>query len=222
MRRPSRFTLLNLVFAMLLTLAACGGSSPQQPVAIPSVPDNGGGAAASGEPVEGVEPADPSDAPDTVQELEVPEYELDTGDRISINIFRHPDLSGEFEIDGSGRIAFPLIGEVQAEGLSSRQLEQRITERLQDGYLVDPQVGVEILTYRPFFILGEVNNPGRYEYSSGMTVLNAVAMAGGFTYRARQSDFLLQRGGSSADPVRVPGTQEVFPGDIITVDERFF
>jgi polysaccharide export outer membrane protein len=131
-------------------------------------------------------------------------------------------LSGEFTLDGAGNFAMPLIGEVQGYGLNTRELEERIEAKLQDGYLVDPQVGIEVLNYRPFYILGEIKAPGAYPYVNGMTVLNAVALAGGFSYRAKQDDFLLQRGGSNTGSTEVPGDTPLLPGDIVTVQERFF
>ena len=156
--------------------------------------------------------------------VELPEepYRLGPGDQIRVIVFRHEDLSGEFELDGKGAFSMPLIGEVKANGLTARELEQKIASMYGDGYLVNPVVSVEVLTYRPFYILGEVNNPGQYEYESGMTVLNAVAKAGGFTYRAKQNGILLQRGGANAPPVVVSGNTRIQPGDIITVPERFF
>ena len=137
-------------------------------------------------------------------------------------VFRHEDLSGEFALDGAGNFAMPLVGEIQAYGLTTRELEQRIASKLQDGYLIEPQVSVEVLNYRPFYILGEVKAPGSYQFVNGMTVLNAVALAGGFTYRAKQNDFLLQRGGSNTAGSRVGIETPILPGDIVTVQERFF
>ncbi len=156
--------------------------------------------------------------------VELPEepYRLGPGDQVRIVVFRHPDLSGEFELDGRGAFSMPLIGEVRANGLTARELEEKIASMYADGYLVNPVVSVEVLTYRPFYILGEVNRPGQYEYESGMTVLNAVAKAGGFTYRAKQDGIMVQRGGANAPPVVVSGNTRIQPGDIITVPERFF
>ena len=201
-----RRLLTVLVLGCGLTLAACGGSDP-----IPgtlSVPGGSGVAGADGEV--------------TPQRLAAPAYTLDSGDRLRVVVFRHDDLSGEFEVDGSGYFAMPLIGEVDAAGLSTRQLEQRIAERLRDGYLVDPQISIEILNFRPFFILGEVNQPGQYPYASGMSVINAVALAGGFTFRARENAIAVQRGGSGAPQVVVTADTPILPGDIIRVPERFF
>jgi polysaccharide export outer membrane protein len=90
------------------------------------------------------------------------------------------------------------------------------------GYLVDPQVSIEVLNYRPFYIIGEVNNPGSFEYVNGMTVINAVALAGGFTYRADQDDIVISRGGSSGPEVQAAPDTQVLPGDIIEIQERFF
>ncbi len=156
--------------------------------------------------------------------VQLPEepYRLGPGDQVRVVVFRHEDLSGEFELDGNGSFSMPLIGEVRANGLTARELEETIANLYADGYLVNPVVSVEVLTYRPFYILGEVNNPGQYEYEAGMTVLNAVAKAGGFTYRAKQDGILLQRGGAGTPPVVVSGNTRIQPGDIITVPERFF
>jgi polysaccharide biosynthesis/export protein VpsN len=150
-------------------------------------------------------------------------YRLGAGDRVRVTVFRHVDLSGEFQLDGEGFFAMPLVGEIQGGGLNSRQLETEIEKRLKDGgYLVNPQVGVEVLNYRPFYIIGEVNNPGSYQYVNGMTVINAVALAGGFTYRADQGDIVINRGGSQGPEVEAMLDTEVLPGDIINVTERFF
>ena len=124
----------------------------------------------------------------------------------------------------AGRLGQPsVVGEILAGGRDSRELETEIEAHLKDeGYLVNPQVGVEILNYRPFYIIGEVNNPGSYQYVSGMTVINAVALAGGFTYRADQDDIIINRGGSQGPKVEALLDTEVLPGDIINVTERFF
>jgi polysaccharide export outer membrane protein len=149
-------------------------------------------------------------------------YQVGAGDRVRVTVFRHDDLSGEYALDGAGNFAMPLIGEVRANGLTTRQLEARIEDQLRDGYLIEPQVSVEVLNYRPFYILGEVRNPGSYPYVNGMTVLNAVVLGGDFTYRADKDDILLRRGGANAPPVQVTLETPILPGDIIEVTERFF
>ena len=151
-------------------------------------------------------------------------YILGSGDRLKITVFGEADLSGEYEIDGVGVVAFPLIGEVRAAGGTARALEGRIVKKLQGGFLKNPTVSIEILTYRPFFILGEVRRPGSYPYKNGLTVLNAVAMAGGYTYRAKSNRWVVTRSGSTKyqDREIETGNFQVLPGDTIVVPERFF
>ncbi len=151
------------------------------------------------------------------------EYRLATGDKLRVTVFGHEDLSGEFEVNSTGEISLPLIREVDAEGLSASELEERIIGALKPDYLVQPRVSVEILTYRPFYIIGEVTAPGSYPYVSGMTVLNAVAVSGGFTYRAKKKQVVIQRE-STAGSVELKAelSTPVLPGDIIEVPERFF
>lgn len=150
-------------------------------------------------------------------------YRLDTGDRIKVTVFGHEDLSGEFEVDGTGRVAMPLIQFVEVGGMSVREAESAIEGKLSPDYLKNPKASVEILNYRPFYILGEVENPGSYQYVTGMTVLESVALAGGFTYRARQKKMTVIR---ASDPEKkkeraLIGTK-VLPGDVIEVPERRF
>lgn len=150
-------------------------------------------------------------------------YQLGPGDQVRVTVFRHEDLSGEFELDGEGYFALPLVGEIKGSGKVARQLEGDIETAFQEGgYLVSPQVSLEVLNYRPFYILGEVNQPGSYPYVNGMTVINAVALAGGYTYRASQDGISVQRGGSNTKKTSVGPTTQVLPGDIISVPERFF
>lgn len=150
-------------------------------------------------------------------------YTLGSGDKIRVTVFGHEDLSGEFEVDGSGNVSLPLIRNVKAEGLTVRQLEQTIAGRLSPDYLLNPSVSVEVLNYRPFYIYGEVTKPGSYPFVNGMTVVNAVAMAGGFTYRARTSSVRIVR---ANDPQRKQISADkdtpVMPGDVIEVPERYF
>ncbi len=199
----SRKFLAASLVAAGMSLAGCGGGT--------SPGDLAGSAATGG-----------AEGEATATRLAAPAYTLDSGDRLRVVVFRHEDLSGEFEVDGTGTFAMPLIGQVEAAGLSTRQLEERIAERLRDGYLVDPQVSIEVLNYRPFFILGEVNQPGQYPYASGMSVINAVALAGGFTFRAKENAISVQRGGSGAPQVVVTPDTPILPGDIVRVPERFF
>ena len=130
-------------------------------------------------------------------------------------------MSGQFKIDGGGNIALPLVGNIQAGGRTTRELEGAIANRLKQGYLVNPQVNAEVMNYRPFYILGEVKKPGSYPYVEGMTAINAVALAGGFTYRARESQLLITRAGSSEKQRASPDTV-LLPGDIVEIPERYF
>src|ERR1041385_2090741 len=123
-------------------------------------------------------------------------YQLGTGDKVRVIVFGEEDLGGEFQVDGNGRISLPLIGQVQASGRTAAALEADITDQLQNGYLQSPRVSVEITTYRPFYIIGEVTRPGEYPYVNGMSALNAIALAGGFTTRAEESTIYIRRNGS--------------------------
>jgi len=153
---------------------------------------------------------------------DIPVYTLGAGDRVKVSVFGESDLSGEFEISGTGKIALPLVGKVHATGLSLRQLEQEITRLLMDGYLKKPRVNVEVVNYWPFYILGEVKRPGSNSYVNGMTVLNAVALGGGFTYRAQKGRITIKRGDDQNEKSRPVKPEDVVsPGDIIRVPKRF-
>jgi polysaccharide export outer membrane protein len=138
-------------------------------------------------------------------------------------VFGEKDLSGTFEVASDRTMALPLIGSVDAGGLTARELESLVEQKLLDGYLKEPRVNAEVVNYRPFYIIGEVQKPGSYAYVSNITVLNAVAMGGGFTYRARQSRMFMTR---ATDPERkekaVSPDTAVMPGDVIRVPERYF
>jgi protein involved in polysaccharide export with SLBB domain len=147
-------------------------------------------------------------------------YQLGPGDRVRVTVFGQPDLSGEFRIAGDGYLALPLLGDFLAAGLTTRELAEAIAQRLrEEGLLVDPKVVVELLTYRPIYMLGEVARPGSYEYREDMTVSNAVALAGGYTYRAEQSAATIERAGCS---LAAPPEERLEPGDVVTVPERLF
>ncbi len=151
------------------------------------------------------------------------EYVLGTGDRVRLTVYGEVDLSGDYEVSSTGVIALPLIGDVSVAGRSIQNFERAVRAKLSNGYLKDPRINAQVINYRPFFILGEVSKPGSYPYVNGMAVLNAIALAGGYTYRADKSDVSITR---ANDPERkaVPASEEliVLPGDIIRVPERFF
>jgi polysaccharide biosynthesis/export protein len=151
-------------------------------------------------------------------------YRLGAGDRLRVTVFNEPALTGEYNLTPGGVLAFPLIGMIDASGRTIDAVQQDLTARLGEGYVNDPRVSVEVLTYRPFYILGEVNRPGEYAYASGMTVEQAIARAGGFTYRANEKTVFLRRQtgtGESAVPLR-SAQVGVLPGDTIRVGERCF
>lgn len=151
-------------------------------------------------------------------------YRLGPGDVLRIITFGDQQLTGEFRVSDSGNIAVPLLGNVPAGGLSTAELEESISRLLREKNLFrNPSVAVEVVAYRPIFVLGEVAKPGQFPYQPGMTVLTAVAVAGGFTYRAVQDYALIVRTtGDHATEGRVMRQTLVQPGDVISVPERRF
>ena len=150
-------------------------------------------------------------------------YTLDSGDKLRVTVFGQPDLSGEFAVDGSGMIAVPLIPPVVAGGLTTTQLQANIAEALSQTLLRNPNVSVQVVEFRPFYILGEVTRAGQYPFVNGMTVQSAVAIAGGFTYRAYEDEVhITRRVGNRLVEVDVPTNAPVRPGDTILVKERYF
>ncbi|MFZ2468337.1 polysaccharide biosynthesis/export family protein [Parvibaculum sedimenti] len=194
-----RRAVLNVVMAAgLMALAACatsGAGQSQAPAAAPA-------ASAA--------------APSEVA------YVLGAGDKLRVIVYGEQDLSGEFDVTGTGKVSLPLVGQVQAAGLTLDQFEKETRDKLSQGYLTNPKVSAEVLNYRPFYILGEVDKPGQYPYTSDMTVLNAIAVAGGYTYRANNDTVYITRGNGAE--AQYPASQQVkvLPGDVVRVPERFF
>jgi polysaccharide export outer membrane protein len=150
-------------------------------------------------------------------------YVLGPNDRIRLKVYGEADISGEYEIDSNGQVSIPLAGHVGAAGLTTKQLERSITAALAKGIVRDPRVNVEVALYRPYYILGEVKKGGEYPYRLGLTVMDAVASAGGFTYRANENKVFLRRSGAGAEEVyALDAPILVFPGDNIRVPERYF
>jgi polysaccharide export outer membrane protein len=148
------------------------------------------------------------------------DYQLGPGDKLRITVFAEPYLSGEYTVSANGSVSMPLIEPVQVGGRTVQEAEGLVEQSLRAGFIGDPDVAIEILAYRPFFIVGEVKNPGSYPYVADMSVLHAVAIAGGFTARAAKQKIEIQRDG---DVLRsVQNTTPVLPDDIITVKQRFF
>jgi polysaccharide biosynthesis/export protein len=150
-------------------------------------------------------------------------YQLDSGDRLRVIVFGQEGLTNSYVVDAGGAIAMPLIKSVMARGLTTQELARAVTDRLRGGYIREPHVAIEVETYRPFFILGEVTVPGQYAYVPHMTAENAIAIAGGFTPRAFRGDVELDRP-AQGGVVRntVPFLTRLRPGDTLIVKERWF
>jgi len=151
-------------------------------------------------------------------------YRLGAGDKVRIIVFGEDSLTGEYLVPGgAGKISFPLVGDINAGGLTVGQLETELESALRDGFLKQPRVSIEVLEYRPFFILGEVMKPGEYPYTNGLTVLNAVATANGFTYRADTRKVYIRRADAAQEQqYQLTTSTPVEPGDTIRIGERFF
>lgn len=152
-----------------------------------------------------------------------PPYQLDSGDRLRVVVFGQEGLTNAYTVDAGGGITMPLIGAVHARGMTTGELSQAVAVRLRRNFIREPHVAVEIESYRPFFILGEVANPGQYPYVAHMTAETAVAIAGGFTPRAYKGKVQISR--PTAGHVTrgsVPLAYSLRPGDTVNVAERFF
>jgi protein involved in polysaccharide export with SLBB domain len=187
----------------MFALAACDSdSTPIVPMAAA-----GGGSPGAGEAVSGRD-----------------SNKLGPNDRLRITVFGQPTLTGEYTLDGNGVLAFPLIGNVPANGSTASELQQKIASKLNPDYLINPSVSAEIVTRRPFYVVGEVEHPGNYPYVTDMTALNAIAMAGGFTRRARKNDFYIRRLDKDGRMVRIESNAGTVlqAGDTLEVRERMF
>jgi polysaccharide export outer membrane protein len=150
-------------------------------------------------------------------------YLLGAGDSLRITVFGEADLSGTFRISDNGAVVMPLVGQVSAAGLSVPELQKRLVNQLNVKAVKSPDVTIQIEEYRPFFILGEVKNPGSYPYVPEMTVLTAVAIAGGFTFRASEDEVSVTRKrNGAASEARATRASRILPGDVVYVFERHF
>ena len=193
-----------LVFAFSMGAAAQPAPQPAVPVA-PAVV------------------APPAAAVTTLSPEEALTYKLGPGDKLNIITFDETQLTGDFFVGANGMVSLPWIGEVRAQGRTESELRADIEARLKDGYILNPQVSVQVLVFRPFYILGEVNKPGEYPYVSGLTVMAAVATAQGFTYRANKHTVWIKHPGQGGE-VKMPLTAgtEVRAGDTVRIAERYF
>lgn len=151
------------------------------------------------------------------------DYKLGAGDQLRVIVYGEDDLGGTFNVDGNGFVSLPLIGPLKVAGLETGDVEKEMTVRYADGYLKDPRVSVQVMQYRPFYIMGEVNKPGSYPYTNDMSVLNAVTDAGGFTQRAVESTVYVRRNGETKEE-ELPATPstKIYPGDVVRVDSSTF
>ena len=180
----------------------------------------------------------------------IAEYRLGTGDKLRVTVFGQPDMSGEFAVDAAGQVTVPLVGAIDAARLTVAELTKSITDRLAKDFLVDPKVSVDVLNYRPFYVLGEVKSPGSYAYVVGINIRQAIAIAGGFNRRAKTSEVTLYRDSRMNQKGTIPAEMDrqlvgqrfgerqdhqlideefeadldapVLPGDTIDVDRRLF
>ena len=149
-------------------------------------------------------------------------YRLGTGDKLKVTVFGEDDASGEYEVDGAGSISAKLLGRVQVQGLTLPEVEQLLADQYRSrNFFKNPRVSIELANLRPFFILGEVEKRGAFPYLHGLNVAQAVAIAGGYTYRASRGRITVQRFGATNEEAANENTP-VYPGDIVRVPERFF
>lgn len=154
-------------------------------------------------------------------------YVLRENDVLQLRVYDEPEFSGKFKVDSQGNIALPLAGKVNIRNQSETQAAKTIEQVLkQKGYLQNPRVSIEVAQSRPYFILGEVNKGGKFPFQTGLTVYQAVATSGGFTYRADRKDITIRRQSSAGtgNEVRLSATEDtpIFPGDVIEIGERYF
>jgi len=151
------------------------------------------------------------------------DYRLDVGDKIKMTVYNEPTLTGEYTVGADGTLALPLIGDLPAKGRTVSEVVDSARMRFADGFLREPRVSGEVINYRPFYILGEVEAPGPYPYVVGLTALNAVATAKGFTPRANRDVVQIRRQGATEETnYRLTPELLVLPGDTIRVGERYF
>lgn len=149
-------------------------------------------------------------------------YRLNTGDRLQIKVFQEPELSGDFTVESDGRINYPLLGRVPVAGSTTDTLEKTIQRGLSQGYLVSPDVRATVISYKPIFVGGEVKSPGEYPFSPGLTAQQAATLAGGLTRFAAEKYYIQRNASGSSERFRAAPDTFVYPGDIVTIEERLF
>ena len=151
------------------------------------------------------------------------DYRLGSGDTIKVTVFGQQDLSIETLLNDSGKVDYPFLGQLQATGTTLAEFQQQIYQGLKGDYLVNPNVSVTIVQYRPFFIDGEVENPGGYPFQPGLTINKAAALAGGYSERASLTKiFIIRSNDTQQKSINVDANVKVQPGDIITIKQSYF
>jgi protein involved in polysaccharide export with SLBB domain len=213
-----------IAFAFTVAFLCLGWTAWAQEGALPAPTPNmqKPGAQAISQPAP-VVPSQPASSAVSASAVNDDSYRLGAGDKMKITVYGEQDLSGEFLVSANGRVQFPLLGEVRAADLTAQEFAKSLTAELGAKYLRNPKVSIEIENYRPFYIIGEVNKPGEYPYESGLSLHGAVALAGGYTYRANDSDVYIRRVGKDGETsMRVTGQIKIYPGDVVRIPERFF
>jgi len=154
--------------------------------------------------------------------IPIEDFKLSTGDKLHLTVFNEDNISGDYDIDTEGLISVPLAGLVKADGLTKAALESKVAEKL-NPLLKNPRVTISVVSFRPFYVIGEVEKPGEYQFRNGLNVISAMAIAGGNTYRASKTSVLIQRGGiGDFREYSMSPLIKVYPGDLLKVPERFF
>jgi polysaccharide export outer membrane protein len=190
---------MKAIISAMCMLCLCAPAAAQTPAA---------------EPARSAQPAQPAAPGDDLSTS----YRLGTGDEISVAVFNEPDLKVSQKIGAEGEISMPLLGDVRAAGLTPAQLASQLEDKFRGGYLLDPNVTVTVLTYRPFYVVGEVARPGAYPYAPDLTIAGAIATAGGFSKDAARGDVYLRRMGET-DETKVKSAEAVSlrPGDTLRI-----
>lgn len=220
---PSTLLRNLMTVVVMLTLAACGSSEKKKPVAAQQPVMQQQVYQQQGQVMtpQGYYPQQQPQMMQTGTQIE--QYRLGSGDEVRVTVFGEDSMTNTYKVDGAGMISLPLVGNVQAGNLTVPELQMRIAQHLSQGFLLNPRVSVQVMNYRPFFILGEVNRPNQYPYVEGMKVINAVAVAGGYTYRANERSMFIVRG-NDATRTKQPADPNtyVLPGDTVEIQERYF
>ncbi len=154
---------------------------------------------------------------------ELRDYRLGPADKLRVIVFGEDSLSGEFSVSPGGRIALPLIGEINAQGRTVPDIRQEVETRFRDGYIKNPRVSIEVIAYRPFYIYGEVNKPGEFPYEPGLTIRGAVSAAQGYTYRANTHRVSIRHAGIDRDEtISADSPEPIAPGDVSRGGQRYF